>query len=178
MLDIWQCKMCIQIFILKVTDKLRLECNFMHLYYICHIVSSILRENRWTNMAVSLEHEVINYCLKNGSTVFSCLLEIRRTVWLYSTICVIPKSTWHHSYAILVYTIVSWYRKLTIQIKWGQYISGSIRVTKGTRHRGLSSQFRFNILYHDMIDVLSKTSGGITLMGPLFYLLWWYLFRL
>ncbi len=32
-------------------------------------------ENRSTNMAVALTHDVINYCVKRGSTVYSCSLD-------------------------------------------------------------------------------------------------------
>ena len=40
-----------------------------------------------------------------------------------------------------------------------------MKVTKGTRRGGLPSPFPFNIVYHDMIDVLYKTPGGIRIFG-------------
>ena len=124
-------------------------------------------ENRGYNIAGSLSHDVINYCLKRGSSVFSCSLDgkgafdsILHSVLFQKSLDIIPKQC----RKILVYC----HGELTVQIKRGQHISGSIRVTKGTRQWRFSHPFRFNIWYHDMIDVLSKTPWGISIDGTTF----------
>ena len=48
-----------------------------------------------------------------------------------------------------------------MQAKWCQKLSTKIDVCIGTRQDGISSPFLFNIFYQDLVEKLSKCSGGI-----------------
>ena len=117
-------------------------------------------ECRGTNMVVALTHDVVDYCISNGSAVYVCTLDaegafdgIPHSILFSKASDVIPDVYWR----MLVY----WYSRLTVHIKCGIQISGPIIICKGTRQGGLSSPFLFNLLYQDMIDILSQMSCGI-----------------
>ena len=48
-----------------------------------------------------------------------------------------------------------------MQVKWCQKLSTKIDVCIGTRQGGISPPFLFNIFYQDLVEKLSKCSGGI-----------------
>ena len=118
--------------------------------------------NRGTTMAAALTHDVIDYMNSNGSPVYACSLDaegafdgIPHSVLFKKALGIIPDAYWR----ILVY----WYKMLTVQIKWGDALSNSIQISKGTRQGGLSSPFLFNIFYQEMIEELSNTQVGISI---------------
>jgi len=130
--------------------------------HIFHDLQFSFIENRRTNMFYHWHMISLSTCEEGIIRVFM-LVRCQRSVWLYSPLCIIPESTWHHSHTMLAYisVLVSW--TYHTNKKGGQYSNGSIRFTKGTRQGGLSSLFLFNILYHDIIDVLSKIPQGISI---------------
>ena len=69
----------------------------------------------------------------------------------------------NHCWRILVY----WYGRLSVHVKWGNSLSVSINVYKGTRQGGggVSSPLLFNVFYRDLVNILSETSGGICING-------------
>ena len=104
-------------------------------------------------MATALTHDVIEYMNTRGSAVYACSLDsegafdgIPHSVLFKKALGVIPDMYWR----ILVY----WYSILTVKIKWGDTLSESIKIEKGTRQGGLSSPFLFNIFYQEMIEEL------------------------
>ena len=117
---------------------------------------------RSTNMAAVLAQDVISYCKSRGSPVYACSLDaqgafdaVPHEILFRKALGVIPD----HSWAMMV----SWYRSITVQVKWGNQLSSHIVISKGTRQGGLSSPFLFNLFYKDLIDMLSAFSGGITI---------------
>ena len=56
-----------------------------------------------------------------------------------------------------------WYNILTVKIKWGNTLSESLKIDKGTRQGGLSYPFLFNIFYQEMIQELTNTKAGIVI---------------
>ena len=118
--------------------------------------------NRGTTMATALTHDVIEYMNSKGSTVYACSLDaegafdgIPHPVLFNKALGVIPDMFWR----ILVY----WYNILTVKIKWGDVLSESIKIEKGTRQGGLSSPFLFNIFYQEMIEDLTNAEAGIVI---------------
>ena len=59
--------------------------------------------------------------------------------------------------------LLNWYSSLSVQIKWGPLISNTISVRKGTRQGGLTSPFMFNLFYKDLVNLLNKQDGGLTI---------------
>jgi hypothetical protein len=115
--------------------------------------------SRGTAMAAALTHDVIDYCVTNGSPVYVCALDaeaafdgIPHAVMFLKAMDIIPVIYWR----MLVY----WYQRLTVFIKWGDQTSEAIVISRGTRQGGLSSPFLFNLLYQDMVDVISKMPSG------------------
>jgi hypothetical protein len=120
--------------------------------------------SRGTAMAAALTHDVLDYCVSNGSPVYVCSLDaegafdsIPHSILFKKAMCVIPTMYWR----ILLY----WYARLVVQIKWGNELSGIIHIWKGTRQGGLSSPFLFNLLYQDMMSELSNMTCGISVNG-------------
>ena len=113
-------------------------------------------------MATALTHDVIEYMNSRGSPVYACSLDaegafdgIPHPVLFKKALGVIPDMYWR----ILVY----WYSILTVKIKWGNTMSESIKIDKGTRQGGLSSPFLFNIFYQEMIEELTNEKAGIVI---------------
>ena len=113
-------------------------------------------------MAVSLVNDVIGYCTKRGSPVYTCSLDaegafdaIPHNALFYKAIDVLPDHCWR--------IVVNWYKTMYVQIKWGSEMSELIQVCKGTRQGGLSSPFLFNLFYQDLINELSDCVGGIVI---------------
>ena len=117
---------------------------------------------RGTTTAASLANDVICYCNKRGSPVFTCALDaegafdvIPHDILFSKSIDVIPDHCW--------LILVNWYRNINVQIKWVKSLSPPIKVCKGTRQGGISSPYLFNLFYKDMINELSSTVGGLSI---------------
>ena len=115
---------------------------------------------RGTATAAALANDVISYCNKRGSTVYTCSLDaegafdaVPHDILFCKAMGVIPDPCW----MMLVY----WYRHVNVQIKWGSSLSEPVVVSVGTRQGGLSSPFLFNLFYQDLVEELSSCSGGI-----------------
>ena len=115
---------------------------------------------RGTEMATALVNDVVSYANTRGSTVYTCSLDaegafdaIPHCVIFEKASSVLPEHCWH--------IMVNWYNRLTVQVKWCQKLSTKIDVCIGTRQGGISSPFLFNIFYQDLVEKLSKCSGGI-----------------
>ena len=118
--------------------------------------------SRGTSMAVSLTHDVIDYCVSRGSAVYVCALDaegafdgIPHSIMFAKAMNVIPALYWR----LLIY----WYSRLTVYIRWGEQTSDAINIRKGTRQGGLSSPFIFNLLYQDVVAKLSGMPCGIAI---------------
>jgi hypothetical protein len=61
--------------------------------------------------------------------------------------------------------LIFWHSDFCVHIKWGGKLSRSIPVMKGTRQRGLSSPYLFNIFYQGLVDRISGTVRGIKING-------------
>ena len=88
--------------------------------------------NRGTNMAITLAHDVSEYCLSRGSTIFMCSLDaeaaydgISHCVLLYKAMDVMPKNCWN--------TLYYWYCHMGVQVRWNGTLGPKIAVQKGTR---------------------------------------------
>ena len=123
-------------------------------------------QNRSTNTAISLAHDVASYCNYNGSSVFICSLDaegaydaIPHPVLFNKAINIIHDRNWKLLY--------NWYDNIKVQVKWNG-IGNTINIYKGTRQGGLTSSMLFNIFYKDMIDELSCMNGGISICSEKF----------
>jgi hypothetical protein len=118
--------------------------------------------NRGTAMAAALTQDILDYCMNNKCPVYVCALDaeaafdgIPHAIMFSKAIGIVPELCWR----ILVF----WYSKLIVYIKWGESISEAVQIRKGTRQGGLSSPFIFNLLYQDLVDILSKKDCGISI---------------
>ena len=95
-------------------------------------------------MATSLANDVLKYCTKCGSPVYTCSLDAEGTleavphaILFQKAINVIPDHC--------LVKMVKWYRSISVHVKWVSILSEPIKICKGTRQVGLSSPFLFNI---------------------------------
>ena len=100
--------------------------------------------------------------MNNKSPVYVCALDaeaafdgIAHAIMFSKDIYIVPELCWR----ILVFC----YSKLVVYIKWGENINEAVQIYKGTRQGGLSSQFIFNRLYQDLVDILSNNNCGISI---------------
>ena len=115
---------------------------------------------RSTSMAAVLTQDVISYCNSRGSPVYACSLDaqgvfdaVPHEVIFHKALGVIPDHVWA--------TMVTWYKSITVQVKWGDCLSSQIYVAKGTRQGGLSSPFLFNLFYKGLVSLISGFNGGM-----------------
>ena len=115
-------------------------------------------------MAICLAHDVASYGWSHGFATFLCSMDaagafdsIPHPVIFHKTMDVLPDNEW----MLLVY----WYSKLKEYTKWNNQISSEIFIQKGTRQGGLSSPKIFNMVYKDLIELLSNCNQGITIKG-------------
>jgi len=120
--------------------------------------------NRSTSTAISLAHDVSQYCSSRGSAVYMCSLDaegafdaIPFPVLFLKAASRLPDVCWRLMY--------SWYSNLHVQIKWQGALSSPIPVLKGTRQGGLSSPMLFNLFYQDLIETLNSEECGIAIKG-------------
>ena len=60
-----------------------------------------------------------------------------------------------------VHIMINCYSNLNVQIKWCGKYSTKINIHVGTREGRVSSPYLFNLFYQELIDLLSKCTGGI-----------------
>ncbi len=120
-------------------------------------------EGRGTGMAIRLANDVIEYCNKRGSPVYTCALDaemafdsIPHSILLEKASGVIPDIWWR--------ILHKWYASLTVQVKWNNKLSKSVHIEKGTRQGGLTSPFLFNLFYLDLVNDISEMTGGIKIV--------------
>ena len=116
--------------------------------------------SRSTTMAAALTHDIIDYCVANGSPVYVCALDaegafdnIPHGVMFAKAIDVVPTLYWR--------ILIDWYRRLTVVIRWAGTESMPLDIRKGTRQGGLSSPYIFNLLYEGLIAELSEMNCGV-----------------
>ena len=117
---------------------------------------------RNTSTAISLANDICSYFGSHGSQVFMCGLDaegafdaIPHPIIFSKCMNIIPDMCWR--------LLLNWYSSLSVQIKWGPLISNTISVRKGTRQGGLTSPFMFNLFYKDLVNLLNKQDGGLTI---------------
>ena len=111
-------------------------------------------------MAANLVEDVVNHCVKGGSQVFMCSLDIEgaydalpHEVIFLKAMGVLTDT----SRRLLYY----WYQRQSVIIKWKNYVSEPVNIQIGTRQGGLTSCYLFNLFYKGMMEELDKTIRGI-----------------
>ena len=119
-------------------------------------------EERGTDMAVSLTHDVIAVCVSKGSPVYTCSLDaegafdaLPHSILLRKAEGVIPDDLWA--------MLANWYARLAVQTKWQDFVGPPMSVRRGTRQGGLSSPFLFNLFYQDLVRDLNNMPCGLRL---------------
>jgi hypothetical protein len=121
-------------------------------------------EERGTDMAVALTHDVITLCRYEESPVYSCSLDaegafdaLPHSILLRKAEDIIPDDLWC--------ALHNWYSRLTVQVKWYGFIGDPMPVVRGTRQGGLSSPFLFNLFYQDLVEQLNNKQCGVRLFN-------------
>jgi len=140
---------------LYVTEKTEQRFNPSQFGFVAH---------RGTTTAISLAHDVSQYCSSRGSAIYMCSLDAEGAfdaipfpvLFLKASTCM-PDSCWRLMYL--------WYSGLHVMVKWQGSLSERIPVLKGTRQGGLSSPMLFNVFYRDLIAELNAQRCGISIDG-------------
>jgi exonuclease III len=113
-----------------------------------------------TDIAATLYHDVVSHCNYRGSAVYTCSLDaegafdfIPHEMLFFKCMDIVPGHLW--------LTLLNWYSKLSVCIKWHGKLSTAVMVKQGTRQGGLSSPFLFNCFYYDLITELDSAQTGI-----------------
>lgn len=120
--------------------------------------------HRGTTTAISLAHDVSQYCVSRGSAVYLCSLDAEGAFDAIPFAVLFSKAAesmsdccWRLMYA--------WYSSMHVLVKWNGTLSPRIPVLKGTRQGGLSSPLLFNLFYRDLISALNSETCGVTIQG-------------
>jgi len=90
-------------------------------YHRINYLKVVFVAGRGTNMATSLACDVIIYCIKRGSPVYSCSSDaVAHAILVNSTMNVISDQIW--------VIMVKW--SMSVQVKWGSILRESIKVCK------------------------------------------------
>jgi len=110
---------------------------------IMNFVTYIFVAVRDTNMATALANDVISYCTKRGSPVYTCSLDADRAFDAVPHAILFQKAKYvipDHCWVIMM----KWYSSMCVQVKCVSILSEPINDCKGTRQGGLSSPFLIN----------------------------------
>ena len=117
-------------------------------------------DGRGTKMAISTTQDIITYCNNRGSPVYTCGLDVEKAfdgvphcVLLHKSLGIIDDKWWRILYV--------WYHGSSAMVKHMGKLSQPFSLKAGTRQGGLTSPLLFNIVYQDMISMLSTTTGGL-----------------
>ncbi len=117
-------------------------------------------EKRGTNTAICLVNDVIQYCNKWGSTVYTCALDaemafdgVPHIILLQKAVNVIPDTWWRIMHV--------WYSNIYVNVKWANKLSASVKLEKGSRQGVLTSPFLFNLFYEGLTENLCNSSRGL-----------------
>ena len=117
---------------------------------------------RNTNMVTALAHDIGAYCVTRGSTTFYCSVDAQGAfdtlphhIILKKAMGIVPDPLW-----LLMYQS---YADMCVMIRWKNYLSESIPVTRGTKQGSLTSPFYFNLFYQELVELLQKSNCGITI---------------
>lgn len=134
-----------------LSDKALIPCDPLQFGFI---------SKRSCNSAITLAHDVSSYCKTQGSSTFLCSLDaegafdaIPHAVLFTKAEEVLQPAHW-----CLMYT---WYRNMSVKIRWNAKNSSPIAVRRGTRQGGLTSPLLFNLFYRDLINQLRTERCGI-----------------
>ena len=64
---------------------------------------------------------------------------------------------------VFIRIIINWYSKLSVRVKWDEYLSSSLLVTSGVRQGGLLSPLLFNCYVNDILVTLRQGECGCRL---------------
>jgi hypothetical protein len=123
--------------------------------------------HRGTSTAISLVHDICEYCASRGSPIYLSSLDAEGAFDIIPHPILFLKA----ADALIIHCwrlIVNWYSKMTVRIKWNHQLGPPIQVQRGTRQGGLSSPFLFNVFYQDMIAQLSSMDCGVQIAGNRF----------
>jgi len=118
-------------------------------------------QERGTDMAIALAHDVCQYSLARGSPVYLASLDaagafdhIPHAVLFNKTRDVIPLISWK--------MLVHWYSRSKARIMIGRHVDGTdIPIRRGMRQGSLTSPMLFNMFYRDLIETLANQTNGV-----------------
>jgi len=127
-------------------------------------------EQRGTEMAISLTHDIIHTVRSQGSTVYMCSLDAQAAFDGISHSILFDKAIHHFSERAWA-LMYMWYSNIKATMTLGNKISEPIPIYKGTRQGGLTSSVIFNIVYQDLVQNVNDLPCGITINNKNFNIL-------
>jgi len=127
-------------------------------------------EQRGTEMAISLTHDIISTVKSQGSTVYMCSLDAQSAFDGISHSVLFDRAYNHfskRSWALMY----MWYSNIKATLALGNELSEPIPIYKGTRQGGLTSSVIFNIVYQSLVQSVNNLPNGITIDGKNFNIL-------
>jgi len=119
-------------------------------------------EDRGTEMAISLTHDIINTVRNQGSTTYMCSLDAQAAFDGISHSVLFDRARHHFSERAWA-LMYMWYSNIKATLILGNQISEPIPIYKGTRQGGLTSSAIFNIVYQSLVQNVNNLSNGVTI---------------
>lgn len=114
------------------------------------------KTNTGCTHAIYSVRSVVDYFVKNDSTINICCLDISKAFDNLSHKCLFYKLLQRYVPLSLINILRNWYSKLHSSVRWGCIISNEFRVTCGIRQGGVLSPILFSIYVDNILTKLSK----------------------
>jgi len=124
-------------------------------------------DDRGTDMAIALAHDVAQYFTSNGSSIFTCSLDaegafdhIPHSVLFAKMDGVVSDPVWRLLYR--------WYGSMFVSIKLNGSLGRKLKVERGVRQGGITSPWMFNIFYEDLVKNVNVMNCGLNICDKRF----------
>jgi hypothetical protein len=113
------------------------------------------KEKLGCNHAIFCVRNVVDYFVKNGSTVNICCLDVSKAFDRLNHNCLFYKLLKKNVPILLVNILVNWYSKLYAKVKWGGILSQAFAISCGIRQGGVISPVLFCVYVDNILNSLS-----------------------
>ena len=104
------------------------------------------KEGHSTDMAVYALKEVVDYYLRNRSSVFVCFMDARKAFDRVNHWTLFEKLIRRGVNVDVVRLLSTWYESQKFHVLWGNHLTEGFHVTNGVRQGGILSPYLFNVL--------------------------------
>ena len=116
-------------------------------------------------MCTWLMVESTNYFLRNGSNVYSCLMDMRKAFDTVQHSKLFQKLNQRNLSSIFTRLIIIMYVSQSANVRWGKEVSKSFGITNGVKQGAVLSAILFCVYIDELITKLRRNKTGCWIDG-------------